>query len=112
GVGGGGGAGGGDHHTGGGPRPQPAAGGAGRGRGAPVTRARRAVHPSINAAESGRGGSLRAMIPASFSAAGGPTATASTRKPCASSWLAVVDASGDGCARPMTAAKAPFTART
>ncbi len=36
------------------------------------------------------------MIPASFTASGGPTATASTRKPCASSWFAVVDASGDG----------------
>jgi hypothetical protein len=52
------------------------------------------------------------MIPASFIASGGPTPTASTRKPCASSWFAVVDASGDGCVRPMTAANAPFTART
>src|ERR1022692_238905 len=66
----------------------------------------------INAAESGRGGSLRATIPASFIAAGGPIATASTRKPCASSSFAVLDASGAACVRPATTAKAPFTART
>lgn len=32
-----------------------------------------------------------------------PTATASTRKPCASSWPAVVDASDERCLRSMTA---------
>ena len=39
------------------------------------------------------------MIPASFTACGGPTATASTRKPLASSWLAIVDASGEACGK-------------
>jgi hypothetical protein len=58
------------------------------------------------------GGSLRALTPASLMASGGPTATASTRKPCASRCVAVVDASGDGCTRLTTAAKAPLTART
>ena len=52
------------------------------------------------------------MIPASFTAVGGPTATASTRKPWASSWVAIVDASGEAWVRPVTAAKAPFTTRT
>jgi hypothetical protein len=50
----------------------------------------------MGAAESVRGGSLSAMIPASFTASGGATATASNRKPCASNWVAVVDPSGDG----------------
>ena len=47
-----------------------------------------------SAAESARGGSLSAMIPASFTAPGGPMATASTRKPLASSWFAILEASG------------------
>src|ERR1700722_7578232 len=66
----------------------------------------------INAVESGRGGSPRAMIPASFSAAVGPMATARTRKPFASSSFAVLAASGFDCVSPATAAKAPLTART
>ena len=62
----------------------------------------------MSAAESARGGSLRAMIPASFTARGGPTATASTRKPLASSWLAIVDASGEACAKADDGRKGPL----
>ncbi len=64
-----------------------------------------------SAAESVRGGSLSAMSPTSFIAFGGPAATASTRKPCSSSSFAAAVAVGDGWARPMTTAKAPFTTR-
>lgn len=66
----------------------------------------------MSAAESARGGSLSAMIPASFTAPDGPMATASTRKPLASSWSTILVASGDACERVITAEKAPFTART
>ena len=51
------------------------------------------------------------MSPASFIAAGGPAATARTLKPFPSSSLAAAVAVGDGWARPMTTAKAPFTTR-
>jgi hypothetical protein len=64
-----------------------------------------------SAAESVRRGSLSAMSPTSFIAAGGPAATASTLKPCPSSSLAAAVVVGDGWARTMTAAKAPFTIR-
>ena len=66
----------------------------------------------IIAAESARGGSLRAIMPASLNAAAGPTATAKTRKPCLSSSSAVLEASGDSPVRPTTAEKAPFTTRS
>ena len=52
------------------------------------------------------------MSPASFSAGGGPTATARTLKPCASSSFAAAEAVGDGWVRPATTAKAPFTIRS
>jgi hypothetical protein len=65
----------------------------------------------MSAAESGRGGSLSAMSPASFMAVAVPAATASTLKPFASSSFAAAIAVGDGCARPMTMAEAPFTIR-
>jgi hypothetical protein len=67
---------------------------------------------ATSAGESIRGGSLSAMMPASLTAVSGPTATASTRKPCASSWFAAVDASGGGSVRSAIAAKAPFSTRT
>ena len=76
-----------------------------------TVRTPRVCNSAISVAESALGGSLRAMMPAIRGASGGPTATASTRKPCASSWSAVVDASGRGCATLMTAATAPFTMR-
>ena len=62
-------------------------------------------------AESARGGSLSAISPVSFSAVAGPAATARTRKPFPSSSFDSVSPADDGCARPMTAAKAPFTIR-
>src|SRR5487761_2699674 len=65
----------------------------------------------IRAAESARGGSLSAIIPASCIDAGGPAATARTRKPCVSRPVAAAAAVGDGCARSITAANAPFTIR-
>ena len=80
----------------------------------PVTITVRTPNPCnsvTSAAESGRGGSLSAMSPASFIAVGGPAATARTRKPFSSSSFAAAAAVADGCARPMTAAKAPFTIR-
>ena len=64
-----------------------------------------------SAAESVRGGSLSAMSPASFIAAGSPAATASTRNPCPSSSSAAAVAMGDGWVRPTTTAKAPFRTR-
>ena len=69
------------------------------------------VQFATSAAESGRGGSLSAMSPASFIAVAVPAATASTLKPFASSSFAAAVAVGDGRARPMTTAKAPFTIR-
>ena len=80
----------------------------------PVTITVRTPKPcnsATSAAESARGGSLSAMSPASFIAVGGPAATARTLKPFPSSSFAAAAAVGDGCARPMTAAKAPFTIR-
>src|SRR5271156_2654397 len=65
----------------------------------------------MSAAESGRGGSLSAIRPASFIASGGPAATARTLKPFLSSSSDAAVAVEDGCVRPMTAAKAPFTTR-
>ena len=62
-------------------------------------------------AESVRGGSLSAMIPASRNAGGGPTATARTLNPCDSSSFAAVESVGDDWTRPATTAKAPFTTR-
>ena len=64
-----------------------------------------------SAAESVRGGSLSAISPINFIAFGDPAATASTLKPFPSSSFDAAVASGDGGARPVTAAKAPFTTR-
>ena len=51
------------------------------------------------------------MIPASRNAGGGPTATARTLNPCASSSVAAVESVGDDGVRPTTTANAPFTTR-
>ena len=51
------------------------------------------------------------MSPTNFIAAPGPKATAITRIPCDSSSLASASADGDGSARPLTVANAPFTTR-
>src|ERR1700733_4337787 len=64
-----------------------------------------------SAAESGRGGSLSAMSPASCIAVDGPAATASTLNPFASSSFATAPAVGDGWARSITTAQAPLTIR-
>jgi hypothetical protein len=80
----------------------------------PVTitvRTPRACNSLTSAAESGRGGSLSAISPASFIAVGVPAATASTLNPFASSSLAVAVAAGEACARPMTTADAPLMIR-
>ena len=64
-----------------------------------------------NSAESARAGSLSAIKPISCIAAGGPAATASTRKPFPSSSVAAADAVGDGAAIATTTVKAPLTMR-
>ena len=56
------------------------------------------------AAESARGGSLNAMRPTNFIALGAPAATASTRKPCPSSSLAIASAVGEASASAITTA--------
>jgi hypothetical protein len=61
---------------------------------------------AIRSAESGRGGSLSAMSPASFIAAGGPAATANTRNPCTSSAFATAAASVNAGANAATTEKA------
>jgi hypothetical protein len=72
-----------------------------RGGASPVTITVRtpSVFSSVTrAAESSRAGSLSAINPMSCIAAGGPAATASTRKPFASSSFAAAAAVGEGAA--------------
>jgi len=54
-----------------------------------------ALSSSTSAAESPRGGSLSAIRPIGRIAWGAPAATASTRKPCPSSVLALASAVGE-----------------
>ena len=70
-----------------------------------------AFSSEMREAESGRGGSLNAMKPSNCIAAGGPAATASTRKPCFSRLSAIAAAAGAGAAMPATTVKAPLTMR-
>jgi hypothetical protein len=70
-----------------------------------------AFNSLTSAAESARGGSLRAISPTSCMALAGPRATASTRNPCASSLPAASAAPDCGSARALTTANAPFTTR-
>src|ERR1700733_1609312 len=74
----------------------------------PVTITVRTPNPSnsvISAADSARGGSLRAMRPINFIPSGGPAATASTLNPFPSSSVAAAAAAGDALTRLLTVAK-------
>ncbi len=67
---------------------------------------------ATRAAESSRGGSLRAITPAMLKGSLAPMATARTRNPWADSSSTIAAAAGDGLAMAATTVKAPLTIRT